>query len=105
MDERIATPRLENPRVKIEGGSVGIAGAQTGIYPVASPGGWQLIGRTPVKLYDADREKPVLLEADSISVSVLFQRMSIMKSRSRRRAGSIPARFMRRRRKEWEYDS
>ena len=63
MDERIATPRLENPRVKIEGGSVGIAGAQTGIYPVASPGGWQLIGRTPVKLYDADREKPVLLEA------------------------------------------
>ena len=44
-------------------GSVGIAGEQTGIYPVASPGGWQLIGRTPLKLYDADREKPVLLEA------------------------------------------
>lgn len=63
MDKGIATPRLKNPRVKIEGGSVGIAGEQTGVYPVASPGGWQLIGRTPLKLYDADREKPVLLEA------------------------------------------
>ena len=63
MNKKIATPRLKSPRVKIEGGSVGIAGEQTGIYPVASPGGWQLIGRTPVKLYDADREKPVLLEA------------------------------------------
>ena len=63
MSKEIATPRLKNPRVKIEGGSVGIAGEQTGIYPVDSPGGWQLIGRTPLKLYDADREKPVLLEA------------------------------------------
>ena len=63
MSKEIATPRLASPRVKIEGGSVGIAGEQTGIYPVASPGGWQLIGRTPLKMYDADREKPVLLEA------------------------------------------
>ena len=63
MSKEIATPRLKSPRVKIEGGSVGIAGEQTGIYPVASPGGWQLIGRTPLKLYEADREKPVLLEA------------------------------------------
>lgn len=63
MSKEIATPRLKNPRVKIEGGSVGIAGEQTGIYPLDSPGGWQLIGRTPLKLYDADREKPVLLEA------------------------------------------
>ncbi len=63
MSKEIATPRLKSPRVKIEGGSVGIAGEQTGIYPVASPGGWQLIGRTPLKLYDADREKPILLEA------------------------------------------
>ena len=63
MSKEIATPRLKSPRVKIEGGSVGIAGEQTGIYPVASPGGWQLIGRTPLKLYDVDREKPVLLEA------------------------------------------
>ena len=63
MSREIAAPRLKSPRVKIDGGSVGIAGEQTGIYPVASPGGWQLIGRTPLKLYDADREKPVLLEA------------------------------------------
>ena len=63
MSKEIATPRLKSPRVKIEGGSVGIAGEQTGIYPVASPGGWQLIGRSPLKLYDADREKPVPLEA------------------------------------------
>ena len=63
MSKEIATPRLKSPRVRIDGGSVGIAGEQTGIYPVDSPGGWQLIGRTPLKLYDADREKPVLLEA------------------------------------------
>ncbi len=63
MSKKIATPRLKSPRVKIEGGSVGIAGEQTGIYPVASPGGWQLIGRTPLKLYDAEREEPVLLKA------------------------------------------
>jgi KipI family sensor histidine kinase inhibitor len=63
MDERIATPRLTEPRVLIPAGSVGIAGAQTGIYPIDSPGGWQLIGRTPVVLYDPDREEPIMLDA------------------------------------------
>lgn len=63
MDRRIATPRLDNPRTLIPGGSVGIAGAQTGIYPIDSPGGWQLIGRTPLDLYRPDREPPVLLRA------------------------------------------
>ena len=63
MDERIATPRLETPRTKIAGGSVGIAGAQTGIYPIDSPGGWQIIGRTPVPLYDPLSEEPILLKA------------------------------------------
>ncbi len=63
MDERIATPRLKTPRVLIPAGSVGIAGKQTGIYPIDSPGGWQLIGRTPVKLYDAHRDTPILLDA------------------------------------------
>lgn len=63
MDERIATPRLEKPRTRIPAGSVGIAGAQTGAYPLESPGGWQLIGRTPVKLYDPQREQPILLRA------------------------------------------
>ncbi|PAB58797.1 5-oxoprolinase subunit PxpB [Anaeromicrobium sediminis] len=63
MDERIATPRLKTPRTKISGGSVGIAGSQTGIYPIDSPGGWQLIGKTPLKLYDAHRDTPILLQA------------------------------------------
>lgn len=63
MDESIATPRLKTPRVLIPAGSVGIAGKQTGIYPIDSPGGWQLIGRTPVKLYDARRDTPILLDA------------------------------------------
>lgn len=54
MDERLATPRLKSPRSRIPAGSVGIGGAQTGIYPMDSPGGWQLIGRTPVVLYSPD---------------------------------------------------
>ena len=63
LDERIHTPRLANPRLKIREGSVGIGGASTGIYPMDSPGGWQLMGMTPVKTFDADREVPILLEA------------------------------------------
>ncbi len=52
LDERLFTPRLPTPRTAIPAGSVGIGGEQTGIYPIASPGGWQLIGRTPLKLFD-----------------------------------------------------
>ena len=63
LDERIHTPRLANPRVKISAGSVGIGGSQTGIYPLDSPGGWQLMGMTPVKTYDPERKNPILLEA------------------------------------------
>lgn len=63
MDKRIATPRLKQPRVKIPAGSVAIGGEQTGVYPIVSPGGFQIIGRTPLKLYDPDREDPVLLAA------------------------------------------
>ena len=63
MSEKIAAPRLKAPRVKIPAGSVGIAGTQTGVYPIDSPGGWQLIGRTPVKMYDPKRETPILPEA------------------------------------------
>ena len=62
VDERIAVPRLATPRTRVPAGSVGIAGAQTGIYPSESPGGWQLIGRTPVKLFDAERHDPFLLK-------------------------------------------
>ena len=63
LDERIHTPRLANPRIKISAGSVGIGGSQTGIYPLDSPGGWQLMGMTPVKTYDPEREVPILVEA------------------------------------------
>lgn len=63
MDKSIAAPRKQTPRLKIPAGSVGIAGQQTGIYSVESPGGWQIIGRTPLKLYDADGEKPIFLRA------------------------------------------
>ena len=63
LSERIVTPRLETPRKRIAAGSVGIAEGQTGVYPAASPGGWRLIGRTPLKLFDPDREAPALLSA------------------------------------------
>ncbi|PKN34980.1 MAG: allophanate hydrolase [Deltaproteobacteria bacterium HGW-Deltaproteobacteria-19] len=63
LDGRIATPRRETPRTLLPGGSVGIAEAQTGIYPVDSPGGWQIIGRTPLRLFAPEREMPFLYEA------------------------------------------
>ena len=61
MDPRIATPRLSSPRTLIPAGSVGIAGEQTGTYPSDSPGGWQIIGRTPVTMYDMSKEQAALL--------------------------------------------
>lgn len=63
MDPRIATPRLSSPRTLIPAGSVGIAGEQTGTYPSDSPGGWQIIGRTPVTMYDMSKEQAALLSA------------------------------------------
>ncbi len=63
MSERIATPRLQTPRTAIPAGSVGIAERQTGVYPIESPGGWQLIGRTPVQFFDPQRDPPVVVVA------------------------------------------
>ncbi|PWA12840.1 allophanate hydrolase [Pueribacillus theae] len=63
LEKRIATPRLDTPRLKVPAGSVGIAGEQTGIYPLDSPGGWRIIGRTPVKLFEPEREPSILFEA------------------------------------------
>ncbi len=60
LDDAIATPRLETPRVRVDAGSVGIAGAQTGIYPIASPGGWRIIGRTSLRLFDLTADPPFL---------------------------------------------
>lgn len=61
LPENLATPRRDVPRKEIPPGSVGIGGAQTGIYPLRSPGGWNLIGRTPLKLFDAAKSPPTLL--------------------------------------------
>ena len=63
VDERIQLPRKLVPRLDVPAGSVGIAGRQTGIYPLYSPGGWQIIGRTPVGLFNKEKECPVLLKA------------------------------------------
>ena len=60
VDASIAAPRRPTPRVSVPAGSVGIAGEQTGIYPFDSPGGWQIIGRTPLRLFDPDRDPPAL---------------------------------------------
>ena len=62
MDERIETPRLDTPRTIIPAGSVGIAEKQTGVYPTATPGGWQIIGKTPLHFFDPDADPPSLLE-------------------------------------------
>ena len=63
VPDRIAVPRLATPRTTVPAGSVGIAGSQTGIYPRASPGGWRIIGRTPIPICDVRRPQPFLLKA------------------------------------------
>jgi len=61
LDPSLAAPRLETPRKAVPAGSVGIAGEQTGVYPLESPGGWRIIGRTPLRLFDLGAEPPCLL--------------------------------------------
>ena len=62
LSEKLYTPRRSTPRLVIPQGSVGIAGMQTGIYPIETPGGWQIIGQTPIKLFDFSRENKTLLK-------------------------------------------
>ncbi|MFM0522712.1 5-oxoprolinase subunit PxpB [Caballeronia jiangsuensis] len=62
LDPALAMPRRAEPRLEVPAGSVGIGGAQTGIYPAASPGGWQLLGRTELKLFDPARNPPTLMQ-------------------------------------------
>lgn len=66
MSEKLYTPRRKTPRTAIPEGSVGIAGMQTGIYPIETPGGWQIIGRTPLKLFDLKRKNKTLLTCGDI---------------------------------------
>lgn len=61
LDERLYAPRRAEPRLQVPAGSVGIGGRQSGIYPLATPGGWQLIGRTPIALFDPRAASPTLL--------------------------------------------
>lgn len=61
LDAALVLPRRREPRPRVPAGSVAIAGAQTGVYPLATPGGWHLLGRTEVRLFDAAREPPALL--------------------------------------------
>lgn len=63
LDPSLHVPRRSSPRTSVPAGSVGLAGPQTGVYPQATPGGWQLIGRTPVALFDVTRDPPALLAA------------------------------------------
>ncbi|RJE88671.1 5-oxoprolinase subunit PxpB [Paenibacillus sp. 1011MAR3C5] len=75
MPSRIAAPRRKTPRIAIPAGSVGIAGAQTGVYPLATPGGWQLIGRTPLPLFLPDQPIPSLLRAgDEVKFEAISER-------------------------------
>ena len=62
VDEKIAAPRKQFP-APVEAGSSGIAGRQTGIYPLRSPGGWQIVGRTPLNLFDKEKEDPTLFKS------------------------------------------
>ena len=78
VDERLVSPRRAQPR-EVVAGSVGIAGWQTGVYPLASPGGWQIIGRTPLRLFDASNEPPVFLSAGDL---VKFYPISIEEFKS-----------------------
>lgn len=73
LDESIATPRKASPRKEIPAGSVGIANAQTGMYPLSSPGGWNIIGKTPLKLFDPNRQPEVYYEAGDY---IQFKRIS-----------------------------
>lgn len=88
MSERIATPRRAVPRVSVPAGSVGIAGGQTGVYPLSTPGGWQLIGRTPLALFRPDREPPTVLQAGD---TVRFQAISREEFEAWTSASSSPA--------------
>ncbi|MFP4456443.1 MAG: 5-oxoprolinase subunit PxpB [Clostridia bacterium] len=74
LDKRIATPRLDEPRTKVPAGSVAIGGEQTGIYSITSPGGWRLIGHTPLEMFNPEEDDPTLLRAGD---EVMFYEVSL----------------------------
>ncbi|HLC20872.1 MAG TPA: 5-oxoprolinase subunit PxpB [Candidatus Methylomirabilis sp.] len=77
LSERLSVPRLHTPRLKVPAGSVGIAGTQTGVYPLESPGGWRIIGRTSLCLFDPSRQIPTpILPGDNVRFVQIPQRES-----------------------------
>ncbi|MEK6703352.1 MAG: 5-oxoprolinase subunit PxpB [Planctomycetota bacterium] len=80
LPAQLATPRLPTPRPRVPAGSVGIAGTQTGIYPSATPGGWRLIGRTPIRMFDPARDTPARLTmGDTVRfVPITFEQFEAM---------------------------
>lgn len=83
VDARIAVPRHPTPRVRVPSGSVGIAGMQTGVYSADTPGGWQLIGRTPTKPFDPSRDDPFLMKAGDAVEFYAIDRDEYQRRRSR----------------------
>ena len=86
VDPRIAAPRRASPRLKVPAGSVAVAAGQTGVYPAETPGGWNLIGRCPVKPYDAERAEPFLFHPGD---RVRFQRISESEYKSATEWGDV----------------
>lgn len=93
LDPALAVPRLAEPRTRVPGGSVGIGGSQTGIYPAPSPGGWQLIGRTPLRLFDPFREPPALLEPGQTVrfISITPEQFALTAAEQARQEPALPA--------------
>lgn len=85
LDERLLTPRRDTPRARVPAGSVAVANQYTGIYPAALPGGWHVIGRTPVSLFDASDDEPSLLRAGDRVRFVPIDAAEFRKLRSRKR--------------------
>ena len=81
LDSRLHTPRRDEPRVNIDAGSVGIANNQTGLYPSDSPGGWQIIGRTPLKVFDINDNEMSLYQAGIILSFILLMKIHLTTSK------------------------
>ena len=91
LEDAIATPRKKTPRANVENGSVGIAGKQTGIYPITSPGGWQIIGRTTLKLFDMQNENPFALKTGDRVRFIPFSKKEFINSLSLQKQIQYPA--------------
>jgi inhibitor of KinA len=86
LDPRLFAPRLATPRVAVPAGSVGIGGQQTGVYPVRSPGGWRLLGRTPLRIFSPESDPPF-----AVSGGDRLRFVSITEARYRELGGEVPS--------------